>query len=787
MILLADKLAVLRVHGDGGACGQLAGEDNARDERFHAALEVAAERSRAVQRVEAAVDDESLCGVGDLELERLVGQTLAQAADHDVDYAAEILARERTEHDRFVQTVEKLRTEGAAKLLHDRPLRLLGNAAVGGNTVKQILAAEVGGQDDDGVLEVHRASLRVGDTPVVEYLEQDVEHIRVRLFDLVEQHHAVGLAPHGLGELSALVVADVSGRRADETRHGEFLHVLGHVDTDDVVFVVKQALGQRLGKLRLAHARGAEEQERADGTVGVGNAGAGAEYGLGHALHGLVLTDHAAVEIFVKVQQLLALALHELGDGDTRPLGDDGGYLVLGHGVVDHGVGLALLAALLGLLELALKVGQDGVFEPCRSLVLIAQLGVFDVGMGLLDLGLESLDLVDAVLLALPAGLHLVEGLLLVGKLLAQSLETVAAELIVLAAQSHFLYFKLHDLAADVVQLSGHGVYLRADEGARLVHEVDGLVGEETVGYIPVGERRGGDESAVVDAHAVVDLVALLESAEDGYRVLNGRLVDGHGLETALERGVLFDVLAVLVERGRADTVQLAPCKHRLEEVTGVHAALGLARADDGVQLVDEEDYPALAAADLLKDGLETLLKLAAVLSARDERAHIEGKDGLVLQPLRHVAADDTLGETLGDGGLADARLADEDGVVLGLTREDTDDVPYLGISADDGVKLVFPRALYKVRAVFRERVVGAFRVVAGDWGGFDGGELRGKGGLRYVMLGKKLFYRGGRRGEDTEHDVFDGDVLVPAGGGRFFGRSKDSVRVVGEVYLKVS
>ena len=65
--------------------------------------------------------------------------------------------------------------------------------------------------------------------------------------------------------------------------------------------------------------------------------------------------------------------------------------------------------------------------------------------------------------------------------------------------------------------------------------------------------------------------------------------VDEHGLEAALERGVLLDVLAVLVERGRADGVQLAAGEHRLEQVAGVHGALGRAGADDRVQLVDEQ------------------------------------------------------------------------------------------------------------------------------------------------------------------------------------------------------
>ena len=59
---------------------------------------------------------------------------------------------------------------------------------------------------------------RVGDTAVVQHLQQHVEHIRMGLFDLVEQHHAVRLAAHGLGELAALLIAHISRRRADQAR-----------------------------------------------------------------------------------------------------------------------------------------------------------------------------------------------------------------------------------------------------------------------------------------------------------------------------------------------------------------------------------------------------------------------------------------------------------------------------------------------------------------------------------------------------------------------------------------
>ena len=81
-----------------------------------------------------------------------------------------------------------------------------------------VLAADVRGHDQDGVAEVDRPPLAVGQPAVVEDLEQHVEDVRVRLLDLVEEHDAVGAAAHGLGELAALLVADVAGRRADQPR-----------------------------------------------------------------------------------------------------------------------------------------------------------------------------------------------------------------------------------------------------------------------------------------------------------------------------------------------------------------------------------------------------------------------------------------------------------------------------------------------------------------------------------------------------------------------------------------
>ena len=47
-------------------------------------------------------------------------------------------------------------------------------------------------------------------------------------------------------------------------------------------------------------------------------------------------------------------------------------------------------------------------------------------------------------------------------------------------------------------------------------------------------------------------------------------------------------MLAVLIQSGRADHVQLAAAQHRLEHVAGIHGPFGGAHADDRVQFVDE-------------------------------------------------------------------------------------------------------------------------------------------------------------------------------------------------------
>ncbi len=132
----------------------------------------------------------------------------------------------------------------------------------------------------------------------------------------------------------------------------------------------------------------------------------------------------------------------------------------------------------------------------------------------------------------------------------------------------------------------------------------------------------------------MVLLVAVAQALEDLDGLVDRRLVDADLLEAALERRVALEVLAVLVERGRADRLQLAARERRLEDRGRVDRALGGAGADEVVELVDEEDDVA-ALGDLLHHLLQALLELAAVLGAGDERGEVERVDLLVLAAAR--------------------------------------------------------------------------------------------------------------------------------------------------------
>ena len=70
---------------------------------------------------------------------------------------------------------------------------------------------------DDGVFEVNGSSLIVCQTSVIQKLQQDVEHIRMRLLDFIEQDDAVRFPSDRFRQLTAFIISNISRRRSDQS------------------------------------------------------------------------------------------------------------------------------------------------------------------------------------------------------------------------------------------------------------------------------------------------------------------------------------------------------------------------------------------------------------------------------------------------------------------------------------------------------------------------------------------------------------------------------------------
>ncbi len=108
---------------------------------------------------------------------------------------------------------------------------------------------------------------------------------------------------------------------------------------------------------------------------------------------------------------------------------------------------------------------------------------------------------------------------------------------------------------------------------------------------------------------------------------------------------------------------------------------------------------------DLLHHLLEAFLEVAAIAGAGEQRAHIEGEHRRVREHLRHFAVDDLAGEALGDGGLADAGVADQQRVVLLAPAQDLDRARYLSLAADQRIDLAVAGLLVEVDAIGVESI----------------------------------------------------------------------------------
>ena len=312
--------------------------------------------------------------------------------------------------------------------------------------------------------------------------------------------------------------------------------------------------------------------------------------------------------------------------------------------------------------------------------------------------------------------------------------------------------------------------------GAGLVDHVDRLVRQFAVGHVAGRQFDRGADGAVGVADLVVLLVIGLQTLQDLHRILDRRLVDVDLLEATHQGAVFLEVLAIFLVGGRSHAAQGAGRQSGLQQVGRIHRpARGGARADHRVDLVDEQDR-VVVVLQLLDHLFQAFLEVAAIAGAGQQGAHVQRIDGGVLQDVGHLAIDDLAGQTFGDGGLADAGVADQQRVVLGPAAQDLDRAFDLGLAADQRIDLALARLFVEVDAIGFQRLAALFdgRLVLG---------LFGRGALGGLGLGGAGLL-GDAVGDEVDRVIARHVLLLQEIGGVAFALGEDGDQHVGAGHL---
>ena len=304
----------------------------------------------------------------------------------------------------------------------------------------------------------------------------------------------------------------------------------------------------------------------------------------------------------------------------------------------------------------------------------------------------------------MPFGAEL--GLLLfqVGNLLGQLLQLLG---IVFTLDGLALDFELFDTPRDFIEGLGHRVDLDTQFGGSLIHQVDGLIGQEPVGDVPLRQLYGSDDGIIFNPHLVVVFIPFLQTTQNRYTAHLVGLVDHNDLEPTLQSLILLEVFLILVEGSGTDGPQFATGQGRFQDVGGIHGTVALAGTYQGVNLIDEEDDFALALDYLVDYRFESFLKLTFVFGTGDKGTHVEREDLFALQVFGHIATHDTVSQPLGDSRFTGTRFTYQDRVVFGTPAQDLQHPTYLVVTPDNRVEFAAAGTLGQVDGIFAQRIIG--------------------------------------------------------------------------------
>ena len=261
-------------------------------------------------------------------------------------------------------------------------------------------------------------------------------------------------------------------------------------------------------KIRFADTGGAEEKERTDGATRILEVGAGATQGLRDRFDCFILSDDARLQFILHFQEFIGFRLLHAAKRDTGPFRDDGHDVI----VIDIDDRFLRLSApfLQGVFELLLRIFLG-----------IAQSGGFFK--------------------------------------------------VLFGDGSEFVLIDRFDFALQFLDRLGASHLGNASARACFIENIDRLIRQIATGEIARGEFHGCLNRGGGKARFVVRFILRAEAVENFDGILFAGFIHLHLLEATFQSGILFDVLAVFIQRGCADALHFRAAEGGFDDVRGIH------------------------------------------------------------------------------------------------------------------------------------------------------------------------------------------------------------------------
>ena len=269
--------------------------------------------------------------------------------------------------------------------------------------------------------------------------------------------------------------------------------------------------------------------------------------------------------------------------------------------------------------------------------------------------------------------------------------------LLVLALCLGFHLVELLAIRLDVVLC--HVVH-RLEERHGAVDEVDGGSGQCLLREVSLGEADGVLHHFLVDGEFVVSLVFGHDALEDSQTLVGGRLVDDDALHSAAELLVGLQVLGVAVGGTGADEQQVALGEFLLQDGGGTEEIV--LAVEELLYRFDDEDG-ILLLLYLADHFLDAVVYLALVGGTCREGCGVQFVCLGILQERGHVVGGQLVEEPVDERCLADARLAGNEQVCLGLPSQNLVDGGDFLLESHHGFLLAATYLGYLVDAVFSD------------------------------------------------------------------------------------